>query len=80
MLLVAIAVVVIAVIALGPSRQLRADSQLDDEVETRILLHMDPDPASDVSEPVPDVVDDERHPKEYAPADVEALEHLDEDS
>jgi len=78
-LLVAIAVVIIAVIALGPSRQLREDSQLDDEVETRILLHLDPDPASDEAEPVPEVADDELHPKQYARADVEALEHLDDE-
>lgn len=77
MLLLAIVVLVIAAIALGPSRQLREDSQLDDEVETRILLRMDPDPGSDDSSDGGDPIDDEQHPKQYARADVEALEHLD---
>ena len=77
MLLLAVVVLVLVIIALGPSRRLREESQLDDEVETRILLHLDPDPASDEVDGQP--ADTEEHPKQYATTDVEALQHLDDE-
>ena len=42
--LVGAALVALAVIVLGPSRDVRAESGMDDEVEARLLLGLDPEP------------------------------------
>ncbi len=38
------AVVALVMIVLGPSRDVRAETGMDDEVETRLLLGLDPEP------------------------------------
>src|SRR5437867_1325180 len=42
---VAVALAALVAILVGPSRRVRAETGMDDEVETRILLGLDPEPA-----------------------------------
>ncbi|HEX5615437.1 MAG TPA: hypothetical protein VFZ83_09825 [Acidimicrobiia bacterium] len=59
-------------IVIAPSRRARAETGLDPEVETRLLLGEIPDdedpPASESSEP--------EHPRQYGPHELQALRRL----
>ncbi len=59
----------ILVIVIGPTRRVRAETGIDDEVETRILLGIDPEPQ------VASVVEI-THPREYSNDDLAELESL----
>lgn len=63
------AVVGIIVIVVGPTRRVRAETGIDDEIETRILLGLDPEPD------LADVVGI-AHPREYTDDDISELEAL----
>jgi hypothetical protein len=51
--LVGAAIVGLAVIVLGPSRDVRAETGMDDEIEARILLGLDPEPEATDITPAP---------------------------
>jgi hypothetical protein len=70
---VVVAIAALAVILVGPSRRVRAETGMDDEVETRLLLGLDPEPTGGA----PVIALDGDHGREYAPDDIEALEQLD---
>jgi hypothetical protein len=63
------AVVGLLVIVIGPSRQVRNETGIDDEIETRILLGLDPEPPT---APAIEIV----HPREYDTAQIKELEEL----
>lgn len=65
-------VVGILVIVAGPTRRVRAETGIDDEIETRILLGIDPEPAAAAAED--DATID--HPRDYSAQDIKALEEL----
>lgn len=63
------AVVGFAVIVIGPSRRVRSETGMDDEIETRILLGLDPEPeAATVVEIVP--------ARDYDTTEIKELENL----
>jgi hypothetical protein len=63
------AVVGLAVIVIAPSRRVRSETGIDDEIETRILLGVDPEPHA---APVVDIA----HPRDYEHDEIKALEEL----
>ncbi len=58
------------VIVLAPSRRLRAEARLDQEVETRLLLGVDPESSSDAP-PLDDATHDD-----FDPAEIAALRQI----
>jgi hypothetical protein len=68
---VAVGASVVALIAIivGPSRGVRRETGMDDEVETRLLLGLEPEVAAD---PVAEV----DHPRDYDAAQIKELEDL----
>jgi hypothetical protein len=66
-----VAAVALLVIVLAPSRRVRAEARLDREVETRLLLGVDPDIATD-AEAAPTV----EHRSEFGAAELQALRKL----
>jgi hypothetical protein len=67
-----ISAVGLLVIVLAPSRRVRAEARLDREVETRLLLGVDPDVDRD-PEPVPS---DESVHSDFGAAELQALRQL----
>ncbi len=63
------ALVAIVLLVIGPTRRFRAEAPIDDEVETRILLGIDPEPEI---APVVEIA----HPRDYTAADIKRLEDL----
>lgn len=66
-----VAAVALLVIVLAPSRRVRAEARLDREVETRLLLGVDPEDATE-AEDTPNV----EHRAEFGPAELQALRKL----
>jgi hypothetical protein len=66
-----VAAVALLVIVLAPSRRVRAEARLDREVETRLLLGVDPDVAAE-AEPAPTV----EHRSDFGAAELQALRKL----
>jgi hypothetical protein len=67
-----IAAVGLLVIVLAPSRRVRAEARLDREVETRLLLGVDPDVTAETAVVPPD---DERH-SDFGASELQALRQL----
>ena len=65
------AAVGLLVIVLAPSRRVRAEARLDREVETRLLLGVDPDVTSETA-----VVPAEDHHSDFGAAELQALRQL----
>jgi hypothetical protein len=65
-----IAAVGLLVIVLAPSRRVRAEARLDREIETRLLLGVDPD-----GDRQAEVVSPEHH-SDFGPAELQALRQL----
>lgn len=63
------ALVAIVLLVIGPTRRFRAEEPIDAEVETRILLGIDPEP--DVA-----TVVEFAHPRDYTADDIKGLEEL----
>jgi hypothetical protein len=63
------AVVGVLTILVGPSRRVRAEPALDDEVETRLLLGLEPEPQDADVVPMP-------HPRDYDTSQLRELEDL----
>lgn len=63
------AVVGLAVIVIAPSRRVRRETGIDDEIQTRILLGVDPEPRTAPVVEIP-------HPRDYDRDDIKALEEL----
>ena len=57
-------------ILIGPSRRVRAEPPLARDVETRLLLGMDPEQPTIPPEPRVD------HPRQYSPNELAALQRL----
>jgi hypothetical protein len=67
-----IAAVGLLIIVLAPSRRVRAEARLDREVETRLLLGVDPD----VTGETPVVPPADEHPADFGAAEIQALRQL----
>lgn len=67
------AVAALLVIVFGFSPRVRAETGMDDEVETRLLLGLEPEPAA---EQVPERPAAPSGPSELAPGDLRDLEEL----
>ena len=67
-----IAAVGLLVIVLAPSRRVRAEARLDREVETRLLLGVDPEDTSET----PAVSPEAEHRPEFGAAELQALRQL----
>ncbi len=63
------AVVGLIAILVGPSRRVRAEPALDDEVETRLLLGLEPEPTEAPVVQIP-------HPRDYETTHIRQLEEL----
>ena len=66
-----IAAVGLLVIVLAPSRRVRAEARLDREVETRLLLGVDPEVTAENA-----VVPSEEHRSDFGAAELQALRQL----
>ena len=66
-----IAAVGLLVIVLAPSRRVRAEARLDREVETRLLLGVDPEITSETS-----AVPAAEHQPDFGAAEIQALRQL----
>jgi hypothetical protein len=67
-----IAAVGLLVIVLAPFRRVRAEARLDREVETRLLLGVDPEVTAETT--VVPAADD--HPSDFGAAELQALRQL----
>lgn len=65
-------VVGLLIIVIGPSRRVRSETGMDDEVETRLLLGLDPEPDRDPPTPILTATS----AADYDPAQIKALEDL----
>ena len=61
-------------ILIAPSRRVRAEPPLSRDVETRLLLGMDPEQPTIPPEPR------EEHPRQYTPNELAALQRLGQES
>lgn len=66
-----VAAVGLLVIVLAPSRRVRSEARLDREVETRLLLGVDPEVTSETQ-----AVPTEEHPADFGAAELQALRQL----
>ncbi len=67
---VGVSVTALVFIVVGPSRRVRAERRLPDDEETELLLGRTP--GSEPVVPMPEIP----HPREYEPAELQALKRL----
>jgi hypothetical protein len=69
-LVVGASVAALLIILIGPSRRIRAERPLPEEVEMKLLLGQDPEQPTIPPPPRPE------HPRDYSPNDLAALQRL----
>ena len=71
-----IAAVALLLIVLTPSRRVRTEARLDREVETRLLLGIDPDPAHDNATGTEEAAPADHTQPAFGAAELQALRRL----
>jgi hypothetical protein len=69
-LVVGASVAALLIILIGPSRRIRAERPLPEEVEMKLLFGQDPEQPTIPPPPRPE------HPRDYSPNDLAALQRL----
>jgi hypothetical protein len=75
-LIVGASIVALLMIAIAPSRRVRAEPPLPRDVATRLLLGLDPDQPTITQPTIPPPPSAEDHPAPYSPSDLAALRKL----